>query len=139
MFSTVGCSVPRGVFGTVGDIMSTIGGYLEYRGGCSGPWEYHDKCTLSTLFSTVEDITSTVGVILSTMGDTQYHGGYHDAHREYHDARGGYHVYHGGKIFCYLSTPTVLNTPMILMISPTCIITSSHNTQITKDNILPRY
>ena len=27
-----------GVFRTVGDIMSTMGGYLEYRGGCSVPW-----------------------------------------------------------------------------------------------------
>ena len=24
--------------------MSTVGGYLEYRGGCSVPWGYHDKC-----------------------------------------------------------------------------------------------
>ena len=39
-----GCSVPYGVFSTVGDIMSTVGGYLEYRGGCSVPWGYHDKC-----------------------------------------------------------------------------------------------
>ena len=39
-----GCSVPRGMFSTVGDIMSTVGGYLEYRGGCSVPWGYHDKC-----------------------------------------------------------------------------------------------
>ena len=36
----------------------------------------------------------------------------------------GDHEYHGGcsvswgKIFCYLSTSTVLNTPMVLMISP---------------------
>ena len=29
-----GCSVPWG------DIMSTVGGYLEYRGGCSVPWGY---------------------------------------------------------------------------------------------------
>ena len=42
---------------TVGDIMSTLGRYLEYRGGCSVPW----------------------GVILSTVGDVQYRGGYHDA------------------------------------------------------------
>ena len=38
------CAVPWGVlstvgvFSTVGDIMSTVGGYLEYRGGCSVPW-----------------------------------------------------------------------------------------------------
>ena len=49
-----------GVFSTVGDIMSTVGGYLEYRGGCSIPWG---------------DIMSTVGVILSTVGDVQYRGG----------------------------------------------------------------
>ena len=36
--------VPWGVFSTVGDIMSTVGGYLEYRGGCSLPWGYHDAC-----------------------------------------------------------------------------------------------
>ena len=38
----------------------TRGGYLEYRGGCSVPWG---------------DIMSTVGVILSTVGDVQYRGG----------------------------------------------------------------
>ena len=27
-----------GVFSTVGDIMINVGGYLEYRGGCSVPW-----------------------------------------------------------------------------------------------------
>ena len=26
------------ILSTVGDIMSTVGGYLEYRGGCSVPW-----------------------------------------------------------------------------------------------------
>ena len=31
-----GCSVRWG------DIMSTVGGYLEYREGCSVPWGYHD-------------------------------------------------------------------------------------------------
>ena len=24
--------------------MSTVGGYLEYRGGCSVLWGYHDAC-----------------------------------------------------------------------------------------------
>ena len=38
---------------TVGDIMSTVGGYLEYRGGCSVPWG---------------DIMINVGDILSTVG-----------------------------------------------------------------------
>ena len=41
-----------GVFGTVGDIMSTVGGYLEYRGGV----QYRG------------DIMINVGDILSTMG-----------------------------------------------------------------------
>ena len=44
--------------------MINVGGYLEYRGGCSVQWG---------------DIMSTVGVILSTVGDVQYRGGYHDA------------------------------------------------------------
>ena len=39
-----GCSVPWGVFSTVGDIMSTMGGYLEYRGGFQYRGGYHDKC-----------------------------------------------------------------------------------------------
>ena len=62
----------------VGDILSTVG-----------------------VFSTVRDIMITMKVILSTLGDTQYREGYQDT-------RGGYHEYRGGKIFCYLSTPTVL-------------------------------
>ena len=40
--------------------MINVGGYLEYRGGCSVPWG---------------DIMSPVGVILSTVGDVQYRGG----------------------------------------------------------------
>ena len=39
---------------TMGDIMSTVGGYLEYRGG------YHDACR---------------GDIMSTMQGVQYRGG----------------------------------------------------------------
>ena len=38
------------MFSTVGDIMSTAGGYVEYRGGHSGPW----GDIMSTVFSTVE-------------------------------------------------------------------------------------
>ena len=45
-----GCSVPWG------DIMSTVGGYLEYHGG------YHDKC----------------GGYLEYRGGVQYRGGYHE-------------------------------------------------------------
>ena len=63
-------------------------------------------------------------------GGVQYHGGvqyrgnimmhvggYLEYHRGYHDKFGGYLEYRGGvqyrgeKIFCYLSTLTVLNTP----------------------------
>ena len=54
--------------------MSTVGGYLEYRGGCSVPWgditinvggylEYRGGC--SVLW----------GDIMSTVGDVQYRGG----------------------------------------------------------------
>ena len=64
--------------------MINVGGYLEYRGGCSVPWE---------------DIMSTVGVILSTMGDVQYRGGYHDARGGYHEYRGGCSVLWGEKSF----------------------------------------
>ena len=42
-----------GVFSTVGDIMSSVGGYLEYRGGC------HDAR----------------GDIMSTVEGVQYRGG----------------------------------------------------------------
>ena len=47
---------------TVG-VFSTVGGYLEYRGGCSVPWG---------------DIMINVGDILSTVGGVQYRGGYHE-------------------------------------------------------------
>ena len=63
--------------------MMHVGGYLEYRGGCSVLWGNHDKC----------------GGIMINVG-------------EYLEYSGGVQCY-GGKIFCYLSTPTVLNTPQI--------------------------
>ena len=44
--------------------MINVGGYLEYRGGCSVSWG---------------NIMSTVGVILSTAGMCSNVGGYHDA------------------------------------------------------------
>ena len=59
------------------------------------------------------------GVILSTVGDTQY--------------RGRYHEYRGENIFCYMSTPMVLNTPTVLMISPICIMISSTVLSIPHD------
>ena len=53
--------------------MSTVGGYLEYRGGVQYRGGYHDKC----------------GDILSTVWSVQYRG-------EYHEYRGGYLGYCGG-------------------------------------------
>ena len=59
--------------------MSTVGGYLEYRGVFStmGDIMINVGDILSTVgvFSTVGDIMSIVGVILSTVGDVQYRGG----------------------------------------------------------------
>ena len=55
-----GCSVPWGVFSTVGDIMSTVGAYLEYRGRCSVPWG---------------NIMISVGGYLEYRGGVQYRGG----------------------------------------------------------------
>ena len=51
-----------GGLSTVG-VFSTVGGYLEYRRGCSVPWG---------------DIMINVGDILSTVGGVQYCGGYHE-------------------------------------------------------------
>ena len=87
VFSTVG------VFNTMGGIMSTVGGYLEYCGvfssmgdiminvgiswvpwGCSVLWAYHEYCgvILSTVgvFSTVGDIMMHVGDTMNTVGCT---------------------------------------------------------------------
>ena len=56
-----------GVFSTVGDTMSTMGGYLEYRGGVQYRGGYHDKCggylEYRGVFSTVGDIMSTGGYL----------------------------------------------------------------------------
>ena len=73
VFSTVGniMSTVRdilstvGVFSTMGDIMSTMGvilstvGDVQYCGGCSVPWGYHDVR----------------GDIMSTVEGVQYRGG----------------------------------------------------------------
>ena len=66
---------------------------------------------------------STVGDILSTVGDTQYRGGYHDARGDIMSTV-GVAQYRGEKN----KYPTVLNTPMVLKISP-------HSTH----DIPPRY
>ena len=86
------------ILSTVG-VFSTMGGYLEYRGGCSVPWG---------------DIMMHVGDIMSTVEGGQYRG---------------------GKNLLLFEYPTVLNTPMVLMISPTCIMISPHGTQISKDGV----
>ena len=39
-----GCSVPWGVFSTVGDIMSTVGDILSTVGGVQYRGGHHDKC-----------------------------------------------------------------------------------------------
>ena len=58
--------------------MINVGGYLEYRGGCSVPW--------GVILSTVGDIMMHVGDIMSTVEGVQYRGGYHPLKFEY---RGG--------------------------------------------------
>ena len=68
----------------MGDIMSTMGDYLEYCG----------------VFSTVGDIMMHVGDIMSIVEGVQYRGGYHplkfEYRRGYHDTCGGYHEYRAG-------------------------------------------
>ena len=60
--------------------MSTVGGYLEYRGGCSVPWgdimiNVGDILSTVGVFSTMGGYHEYRGVILSTVGDVQYRGG----------------------------------------------------------------
>ena len=68
--------------------MSTVRGYLEYRGGVQYRGGYHE-----------------------------YRGGYHDAHGGYHEYCGGCSVPWGESLLLF-EYPTVLNTPTVLMISP---------------------
>ena len=51
------------VFSTLGDIMNTVWGYLEYHGGYSVLWE---------ILSKVGDITMHVGDIMSTVGKRSF-------------------------------------------------------------------
>ena len=71
-------------------------------------------------------------------GDVQYRGGYHDACGGYHEYRGGCSV-PWGKSLLLFEYPTVLNTPTVLMISPHIYHDIPHGTQISKDDIPPRY
>ena len=96
---------------TVGDIMSTVGGYLEYRGGVQYRGGYHEKCG----------------------GYLEYRGGYH----EY---CGGCSVPWEENLLLF-EYPTVLNTPHSTQDNPHGTehphITQDipHGTQ----DILPRY
>ena len=96
--------------------MINVGGYLEYRGGCSVP---------------LGDIMSTVGGDLEYRGDVQYCGGYH----EY---RGGRSVPWGENLLLF-ECPTVLNTPQGTHDIPHMYHDIPHGTQISKDGIPPRY
>ena len=102
-----------GVFITMGGIMMHVWGYLEYRGGCSVLWGYHYKCRVYLgylgVFSTVGDIMSTLGLILSAMGILSTVG-------DIISTMGCSVPW--GKIFCYLSTPMVLNTPRYSRYTP---------------------
>ena len=76
---------------------------------------------------TVGDIMSTVGDILNTVGDTQYRGGCHDAMEDIMSTMGVFSIVKD-TIFFHFIYPhgtqhvEVLNTPTVLMISPTCIM-----------------
>ena len=112
---------------------------------------YHDKCGVTSwvpwgMFSTMGISWGSWRVILSTVGDTQYRGGYHDAHGGYHEYSGGCSVCRdtilcnlstvGGVSWCMWGISWVLwgcsvpkgysnnkrFSPMVLMISPTCIM-----------------
>ena len=113
MFSTSGdvqyiggCSVHRGVFSTLGDTMSTSGGYHEYIGGdimstsgvfstSEGYHEYIGGCSVhqvdtpinakvsavqrfENLHTTLYNVCSVHRGMFSTSGGVQYIGGYHE-------------------------------------------------------------
>ena len=61
------------------------------------------------------------GGYLEYRGATQYRGGFNDARGGYHEYRGGVQNL-GGINLLLFEYPTVLNTPTVLMISPTCIM-----------------
>ena len=82
----------------------------------------HILSTMGGIMSTIWGIMSTVGVILSTVEDTEYHGRYHDAHGDIMSTVGVFSTV--AKIFCFLSSPMVLNTPYGTHDIPTCIMIS---------------
>ena len=53
--------------------MSTVGGYLEYRGGCSVPWG--DMINVGDILSTVGGYHEYRGGYLEYRGGVQYRGG----------------------------------------------------------------
>ena len=100
---------------------------VQYRGGCSVPWG-DIMMNVGDILSTVGDILSTVGGYLEYRGGVQYHGGDIMMHvRGYHESCGRCSVpwRGGGEFFFYLSTPRYWTPPMVLMISPTCIMIPS--------------
>ena len=81
----------------------------------------HNGCAVLWGVLSTAGVFIAVGGYLEYHGDVQYHGGYHDK-------CGGYLEYRGDKIFCYLSTPMVLNTPH-----------GTHNIPHMYHDIPPRY
>ena len=129
-----GCSVPWRCSVPWEDIMSTVGGCLEYRGG------YHDKCGGYLEYrGGVQyrgDIMSTVGVILSTVGDFQYRG---DIMMHVGDIMSTVGVFStvGYSNNKRLFPPRYWTHSTVLMISPTCIMISPTALNIphgTQDN-----
>ena len=84
--------------------MSTVGRYLEYHGGCSVPWGYHDACGG---YHEYRGVFSTMGGYYPLK--FEYCGGYHDARGRYHEYHGGCSVPWGTQITKDFP-PTVLNT-----------------------------
>ena len=101
-----------GVFGTVGDIMTTVKGYLEYHGDTQYLGGYLEYCG---------------GEGCSVLW------GYHPLYIEY---CGGHHEYRGGAQYRGGTQITKDFLPTVLMISPMCIMIP-HGTEYphsTKDN-----
>ena len=79
--------------------------------------------TVGVILSTMGLILSTVGVKLSTVENTRYCEGYHDTCGDIMSTVGVFSTVRGTQITKDLF-PMVLNTPTVLMISPTYIMTS---------------
>ena len=120
------CAVPWGV-------LSTVGGYHEYREGDIMSTVGDILSTVGDIMINVGDILSTVGVILSTVGGVQDPGGISSC--TWSDILSTVEgvQYREGKNLLLFEYPTVL------MISPHMYHDIPHGTQISKDDIPPRY